>query len=400
MAAEDDSLGSVEGVSYAEELSVEDENALTEEELETLVYRAMARLELLRGHEFTESVAVEIINREEFNATVTAARDDEWENIRWQALFVVGQDQNVSDRFDEALEVGVQGYYSPAAKEVVIVTDGETAAIDKGTLVHELVHALQDQQFGLGELPSSADERLAYESVIEGEAELLPERYLNRCGIEWTCIQPEASAGASMDVELGIQLWLLKPYARGPEFIAAIEDRGGWDAVDELYEQPPASATQVIHPERYPDTVPTNVTVSDRSNDQWDRFDREQKTDTLGETALFTMFKHNGIISVDDPLSYEHPYSDGWAGDEFVPYHSGDELGYVWTTEWRTEADAEQFHSAYERLLENHNALERGEDTVLIPDGPFAGAYRVTRTETTLTIVYGPDVSSLDTIHG
>lgn len=388
-----------------EEVTVADENELTEEELGDLVNRSMVRIETLRGLSFDEHVSVEVISREEFAASTTSGpADDDWENLRWQALFVIGQDRNAPEVLSEALGEGVQGYYSPAANEIVIISDGDTATVNKHTLVHELVHALQDQQLTLSSPAETHDGQLAFESVIEGEAELIPELYLTRCGVEWSCIEPEGAAGAGAAMETGVQLMLLKPYERGPAFVDEIRDQGGWDAVDELYEQPPESSTQVIHSELYPNQSPTKIDVTDESTGNWSPMDGPYP-ETLGEAAIFSMFAHNELFTTTDPFSYSHPYSDGWAGDAFVPYESESgsadeaEQGYVWEIEWQSEDDAADFVSAYERLLDDEGALERGDETVSVPDGPFAGGYQVNQDETTVTIVHGPSVGSLNEIY-
>ncbi len=388
-----------------DELAVEDENALTEEELGDLVNRSMARIETIRGLSFEEQVTVDVISREEFNATTSSTPTNaDWENLRWQALFVIGADRDATEVLSDTLGEGVQGYYSPANNEIVIITDGETAAVNKHTLIHELVHALQDQQLALSSNATTHDEYLAFDSVIEGEAELLPELYLNRCGIEWSCIEPEPADGTATEIETGIQLMLLKPYERGPVFVADIRDRGGWDAVDELYDQPPESSTQVIHSDSYPDHSPTTVELDDRSTEDWSPMDGPYP-ETFGEAAIFSMFAHNDILTTDDPFSYAHRYSDGWAGDSFLPYETAadnetaTERGYVWEIEWQTAADATEFAGAYERLLAEEGALERGDNTVSVPDGPFAGGYQVIQDDTTVTIVHGPRVTAVDEIH-
>jgi hypothetical protein len=85
-----------------------------------------------------------------------------------------------------------------------------------------------------------------------------------------------------------------------------------------------------------------------------------------------------------------------------VPYRSDDgEYGYVWTTEWDTEADAEQFHRLYERyLLQLRMGAERVDsNTYVIRGGPYADAFRVTRDGARVTVVNAPTVDQLDGVH-
>ncbi|WP_159903316.1 Hvo_1808 family surface protein [Salinirussus salinus] len=402
--ADDGELGVENGYSYDDDLSVTTEDGLNGTELTAVKSRAMARLERLRGLEFTEDVPVRVITREQYraNATSTPNRTHQlWNNQVWEGLFLVGEDRNVSAVFDDLRGSTVQGYYSPGRDEIVIVSDSATPRLRRGTLVHELVHALQDQQFGLDESMDTQDRQLAHSAVVEGEANLLTARYQGRCDGEWSCVTvPGGGGGGGSLSNPGVFVVLYQPYASGPGFVAAIEGRGGWDAVDDLHEAYPASTEQVIHPERYPDDEPVDVSVPDRSSAAWDRFDHDPVADTVGEASVYAMLVANGVGETPPSrYSYSHPAADGWAGDALVPYRSGGEYGYVWETAWENPGEAREFHDAYRELLEKRGAVSRGDGVWVIPEGAFADAFRVTREGSRVRVVNAPTAGSLDGVH-
>jgi len=403
--ADDGELGVENGYSYDDELSVTTEDGLNETELTAVKSRAMARLERLRGLEFTEDVPVRVITREQYraNATSTPNRTHQlWNNQVWEGLFLVGEDENVSAVFDSLRGSTVQGYYSPGRDEIVVVSDAETPRIRRGTLVHELVHALQDQQFGLDESMDTQDRQLAHSGVVEGEANLLTARYQQRCESEWSCVTVPGNGGGGGGLSNpGVFVVLYQPYATGPDFVAAIEERGGWDAVDALHEEYPASTEQVLHPERYPDDEPVDVTVPDRSSAAWDRFDHDPVADTAGEASVYAMLVANDVGETPPArYGYSHPAADGWAGDTLVPYRSAEGYGYVWETAWADAGEAREFHEAYRELLEQRGAVARGDGVWVIPEGAFADAFRVTREGSRVRVVNAPTVGDLDEIHG
>ena len=399
----DGDLGVVDGIAYDDDLSISVENGLNQTELDLLAARSMARIEVIRGLEFEETVDIELMTREEYREHRSSGSDEnrtQWENQVWEAKFIVGQDRDVTEELDRTFGDAVQGFYSPRDERVVIVTDGENAAVSKHTLVHELVHVLQDQRFGLEAPPDRLDPAMARNGVIEGEAELIPELYFERCGAEWSCLEPPARTGGQSDVDPGIILLLIQPYQQGPEFVQSIKDQGGWEQVDALHDEYPVSTAQIIDPEKYPDVRPVNVSVEDRSTDEWARLDHEPVAETVGEAAIYVMFWHNRVITVDDFYEYSHPSSSGWTGDELVPYTNDEgESGYVWALEWESADDAEQFADTYRELLAEHGALERGQRSYVIPDGPFAGAFDVHHDGTTVRIVKGPTLGALAEIH-
>ena len=99
--------------------------------------------------------------------------------------------------------------------------------------------------------------------------------------------------------------------------------------------------------------------------------------------------------------NYTHPTTAGWAGDRLVPYRSAvGERGYVLRTRWATEGDAAAFAIAYRRLLRERRGAERREgDVLVVPAGPYADAFRVTREGRTVTVVNAPTVGALDAVH-
>lgn len=386
-------VGEVNNVTHDAPLDIEP--PFDQDELELLATRAMARIETIRGLSFDETVDIEVMTREAYQERANRSVDETqrtWENLRWQALFIIGDDRDAVEVLDEAFATGVQGFYSPSENRVVVVSEAENTTVNKGTLIHELVHALQDQQFGIGSDGQTTDGELAYDGLLEGEAELIPERYFDRCTGIWHCLIPETQSAES-EVPTGVQRVLLAPYTEGPAFIDASYERGGWDAVNELYNATPQTGSEILHPERYP-AEPANITVPDRSTDDWERLSQPQ-TDRLGEIAIHAMFAHNGVTTTQ----YRDSYSNGWAGDEFVPYRTDEEFGYVWKTVWESHSDAEQFEFAYRDVLSTHGAVSHGDGRYTVPDGPFAGAYRVTVTGDEVHIVNAPATGELAGVH-
>lgn len=403
-SAQEDGIGEVNGVTDDSELDIDPSDGFTEAELGQYVNRSMARIEVVRDLNYERPVDVTIVNRSEYREQyvdrVTGPTRPEWENQIWRGLFIIGQDRDATEVLDDAFGGSVQGFYEPGRNSIVIVSDSETPTVRKSTLIHELTHALQDQQFGLAFGQETRDQQAAYDTLIEGEAELVPKLYLDRCGSEWSCVRPEVDASQASDLDRGIAQIITQPYRQGVGFVEHLKADGGWEAVNDAHENPPESTAQTISPERYPGDTPQNMTIPDRSSADWDRFDHQPEGDTLGVVSIFAMFESNGIIQPDQPGTYEHPVTTGWEGDRFVPYRADGDFGYVWEIAWDSNSNAAQFADAYRELLDEHGGLERGIDSYVIENGPYAGAYRLTVDGDTVRIVSGPSMDSLSGIHG
>jgi PGF-CTERM protein len=416
-----DRIGWEDGYWHDDPISVDQSDGLSDAELERYVARATARVEYLREAEFDADVPVSVIDRESYrNRTERGGAGGDaygaWNNQVWEALFVTGEDTDVQSELGTTYGSSVAGFYSPADDEIKIITDDPDApTIDNATLMHELVHALQDQRYNLsaerfgGE---TQDEQLATDGVVEGEANYIEALYRQRCAAgEWECVAtpPQGGGGESGDgPNLAILLTLLQPYSDGPVYVAERYDEGGWDAVDAALADPPTTTEQVIH---VTDETPSPVEFTDRARNGWRTFPGQglDGADVAGEASMFVMF-WNQARTADartldpsvlgrtdgefDQYNYDAPPSNGWDGDRIVPYRhpaGEDEYGYVWVTQWDSERDAREFREAYLAILDAHDARTADDGVRVIPDGPFADAFLVSQNGTRVVVVNGPE---------
>jgi len=403
-------LGEEGSYSATDPIPVTTGDGLNESERESLLARTMARIEVVRGVEFTNTTAVEVISRAEFRNRTGGGGDPTnltdrqlWNEQVWEALFIVGEDTTYPATRSTNRGTSVVGYYSNS--RIVLVSDSETPMVDRNTLVHELVHALQDQRFNFGTNPRFQDRQLAEQGLTEGDANYVTARYRQRCDGEWDCIPiPERNRTRPDGFNQALFLTSYAPYSEGPQFVQALRQRDGWRTVNDAYDSLPVSTEQVIHPETYPSEAPIEVTVPDRSTDAWNRFTDIGRPvhDVVGEASIYAMFQGNGIAGRTDrsQYDYDHPFSAGWAGDALVPYRNGDAYGYVWRTRWDSTDDAREFIEGYRELLTSRGATSLDGNRYRILDSdPFGDAFRLSRSGQTVTVVNAPSADALDRIH-
>jgi hypothetical protein len=405
MVSENGTIGREGGYAASDPLAVTTADGLNASEREAVLARTMARVEEIRRLEFTENVTVRVITREQYRRNASRGSGspayEGWNNQVWEALFVVDEATNVSAAMGDTFGTAVLAFYSGEGR-ITMVTDSPTPVIDTRTLAHELVHALQDQRLTLARGQRTQDAQLARSGLIEGDANYVEDRYLQRCGAVWSCLpRPERNRSATGQFNEGILLTVLTPYVEGPALVDHLFSTGDWAAVNDAYRAIPASTEQVIHPELYPDERPVEVRVPDRSAPSWRRFDVDPQADTVGEASIYAMFYTNGVVEGSHAqYDYDHPLSAGWGGDSVVPYTNGSAAGYVWRTVWDTEADAREFAEGYRDLLRAHDATRQGEGVWVVPESdPFADAFRVTVVGDTVTVVNAPTVAALDDVH-
>jgi len=426
-----DAVGWENGYWYDESLDADVSDGIEPDEREAVVARTMARVEAVRCIEFDEQVPVSVVSREQFRQQQTnqsvPADFRAFDNGKFEALLLVGEDADSIAVQNRNRGTGVLGFYSPQTDEIVVVTeDPDALRIDELTLAHELVHAWQDQQFDLGGAPFDArlrDRANAIRGLVEGDASYVERLYQRQCGASWDCLDAPPRGGATDLANTGVYMLSYQPYSDGPTFVRLVRNVGGWDAVNALYDAPPTSTEQVIHPERYQSDPPTDVALNDAATGSWERVRPPDRPDyaRVGEAGLMTMFVYpyydsqgetrivspvewfgyneSGEISNFDPLDYESNYTTGWDGDRLHVYENASgEQGYVWRLAWDSPQDAEQFVAGYERLLTYWGGEQVGPNTWRIEAGGFADAFYVDVTDTTVTVVNAPTVGQLSAV--
>jgi len=440
----EDRLGWEAGYWHNESVSVDRSDGLNETELDAVVARSMARVEEVRGLEFEETPPVEVISREAYRERLgdlgeePTTADRLHQNTKWEATFMINESIDAIGVQERNFAEGTLGLYNRRSEEILIISeDTETPRIDEMTLSHELFHALQDQRFDLSQPEQRTRESdNARSGIVEGDSHYVEHLYEQRCESDWDCLQPqnEGSGDGTPDLHVGLWMTSFAPYSEGPEFVQGIHESAGWDAVNEIYENPPGSTEQVIHPDKYPDEDPADVTVEHTPSDGWRVLELDGGVNyaSFGEAGLYSMFyyatfersqetgapspvvvPYQNFLNFEEgsrqlrdvgPYSYDHPVTEGWAGDRLVPYVNDtsaetNETGYVWKTAWDSEDDAREFADGYDRLLAYRGAepVAGHENTYRIPEGgEYADAFYVTRDGTEVVVVNAPTVDDLD----
>ena len=378
----------------------------------------MTRVEAIREREFKRPVQFAVVGRDAL-ATRGAdpperRRSSLYHDGIYEATFIINESTDAYGEVVGERAASVGGFYVPGSDRFFLVTDDpRRPVINEGVLVHELIHALQDQTGLLDSATAaSADGRRARLGLVEGDANYVQARYRSRCqNGTWDCVPTPATDERRPEFNLGVYLVGYQPYSDGPALVADLRRRGGWTGVDAAYDTVPVSSEQTIHPERYPNERPTPIAYRPDLTGEWRQFANE----TVGEAWLFAMFWYQGraydisvtdgrrILEPDagafDTYNYTSVPSEEWANDRLFLLTDGSAGGHVWVTDWDSAADARQFRDAYVRTVEGHGGTAVGPTTWRIPEGNgYADAFRVVRDGTRVVVVNGPTEKSLTAI--
>ena len=331
--------------------------------------------ERIRSLRFKSSVPVVVEDPTAIRRYIAGQlKDDELDQARkiYIALGMLPADLDVRAMLLRVMGEQIMGYYDPHGQRLVIrdsvmkafATGGPHTELQaaRSVIVHELVHALQDQHLGLGEVidaERTSDADTALRALVEGDANLAmlagdDERGLG--ALRRLTRDPEAVRRLAElvleppppDSELGrappiVRIPLLSAYSDGLVFAAGLHGAGGWSSIDAAHRRPPISTQQILHPEHYasdrrPVELPAPVVDALGANGY-----TPLPGDTLGELEL-RVFLAQGGASQAQAVSA----AAGWAGDTVRVYEGpGGELAVLWLLAWSSpEAALQAAHLA------------------------------------------------------
>jgi hypothetical protein len=279
------------------------------------------------------------------------------------------------------LEANVAGFYDdrPGRKRLYAVSEERRlTAANQLVLSHELRHALQDQHLDTHHaLPPSVgdfdDRRLAFMSLLEGDATLVMERFLlRRLGEDGTRRETADLAwpvNPAPDVPQVLHDQMVLPYVAGRGFARALWQQGGGAALKAAWDAPPQSTEQVLHPEKYAakeGARPVDVSYAPPGGAM-------VAEGVLGEALIRTLL--GGTESSEAAA--------GWGGDRYRLWDVRGGTLLVWRTAWDRAEDAEEFRQALLARLKRVHGPDRKE-------GRFQ-VFRGKHTEAAVSLA-GPEV--------
>lgn len=304
-------------------------------------------------------------SRKALEAIIIRDLDEEHrpEELALQAKFLkhlglIPKDYNLRSEIIKLLSEQIGGFYDPRTGEFYLV-DWLSLDEQKPVMAHELMHAIQDQNFNLRRFEKAfkeqSDQELAVQSLVEGEATVVMFNYMFRSsGIDITKVKiPLKSMFEAVDnnarfpvlasTPRAIRESLEFPYFYGAAFVHSIVYNSSWKRIDESYKDLPESTEQIMHPEKFlKRESPVKVKLKDMAESMGAGWKRTE-IDVNGEFGIYL------ILTEFMEKERAQSAAEGWGGDQYSFYeHSNKkDTAFVMMTTWDSETDALEFFEAY-----------------------------------------------------
>jgi len=329
--------------------------------------RPMHAVEQIRGLTFVHDVETIAIDRDRLPAMLQAQMEkglpyswSDYVTILHLLHLVDPSVKNVEKQLLDLLDQQVLAFYDPDTHVYYSIKQPPKGmpqvpgmSMDEAVAVHELTHALQDQRFNIGpkdrELRDDTDAGMALHAVIEGEATLVMLAKMtepmnmtveqiasNEMMLDAMSNASSAMASNSSDAPPYFVKSLSFPYIAGLKFVAAAYRKGGWKAVDAIYDSPPQSTREVMHPDEYFAGHRTTNAFDDHPPLKLDS--HLLAVDHLGE------FHWNFLLGGNS--------ARGWKGDRItVAQNAFCNPTVLIETKWESPESAKAFRDAYSAFL-------------------------------------------------
>lgn len=333
-----------------------------------------ATLSQITGWPVKKKISSAVLTKDEFRRYIDSHTNDKSvrkdiraEEIALKMFGLVPQDFNLARETADLLGEQAAAFYDYRKKRLFLLESTRGGDDQRMALVHELAHALADQQHPLGKYleqgSPDGDEATAREAVMEGQATWLTWAYeMQRAGGKAE-LPPRLLEEVTRDGEpnpefpvlsaapLYIRQSLLFPYSAGTKFQEAVYRRSGKQAFDAVFGSSPRSTQQIIHPEEYfnakmpskPEPPALEPVLGKESKKM-----RELIEGAMGE------FDHEILLRQHVGAEEAAMASAHWKGGWFRVYeHKKDAYPVLtYASEWDSEAAAREYFNLYLQVLQ------------------------------------------------
>ncbi len=327
-------------------------------------------LSQITGMKIRHKVPADYISRSKLQAFIQQRVDEavKPEDVRIESLELkmfgfIPQDYDLKKVLIDLMAEQAAAFYDYERKKLYI-TESDSSFLEKrAALVHELAHALADQNFSLGKYlrkgAKNDDAATAREAVTEGQATWLMWAYVSVLGggeaeVPDAVLESMTSAAAAAvssqypvfeKAPLYLRESLTFPYTAGLAFTNAVAKKLGKRSFSEVYRRPPVSTQQILHPDLYLENKePVRVTPPDPHAKGY----RKLSDGSIGELDFRVLLEQYAGAETAAKLAPR------WRGGAYVLYEAkrGKASLLSFAVEWDSPEAARDFLHAYRTVLE------------------------------------------------
>ena len=381
-----------------------------EREIFSTIGSILHELQAITGFKIKHPVPAEMITRDKVKEflekrmkEVTSPEEIRVEELVMKKFGLVPQDFDLAKNTVDLLTEQAAAFYDFHRKRMFI-TDWTPSATREPALVHELGHALADQNVNLEKFikqgRKSDDGSMARLAIMEGQASWLMAEYLARKAGQSLANSPLMLETMSHSIESGasefpvfeseplyLRETLVFPYSQGLLFQNAVYQRMKQRAFEEVFRKPPVSTQQILHPDAYfSGQEPSKPTLPQLPDAHGYKRIADGTVGELDHSILIKQFADKEEAAAISPH---------WRGGAYalLEHHSPERVVLLYAVDWDDAPSAARYFRFYRRALEKkwkHMQVVSESDTSLAGTGDD-GYFLVQLSGTVVTSLEGAE---------
>ena len=314
-----------------------------------------------RGLKFEHPVYVDFLDPQAYSQRARTDQTEltdkekhqlEAENGELRALGLSNSNIDLLQAQNDLQDTGTLAFYDPDTQHVIVRGTEVTVAL-KVTLIHEFVHVLQDQHFGVGRERTNhfetSQEASSFRALVEGDAVRIENEYImslseaDRQAYQTTHSKEVDNATSGLaNVPVALQALQSAPYLLGPPFDELLIAKGEQAELDAAFENPPTTDEHLLDPPRFENKEKALDVEEPKLPDGVSSGDKVDNGD-FGALGLFLVLGER----IDPVVALQA--TDGWGGDAYVAYQQNNKTCMRIDMRGDTETDTSELRSAFEQ---------------------------------------------------
>lgn len=331
--------------------------------LEAQIEGLVAKVESLRELDFKEPPVIVALSPEDVVARRAASLEESFAHVDFapeEALYrlfgIFDEPVDLEDFYTEFYSASTLAFYDLEEHELVIPISGELLTpYEQWIMVHELAHALLDQQYPeVTERYRTLGDTRQFEiaggllGLIEGEAVLVQSLFYETLDSEERAdLQRQANQRRNATFANAPSFFRSVsrfPYTDGSLFVLYLYQRGGMDAINRAYEDPPVTTEEIYEPEAFVEGIaPLDPALQLRAPFGFEIVERGT-WGARGWRSLFGQFLNGGTAAAA---------ARGWGGDSYALLWNPEthQVAFVSVFVGDTQQDASEFGGAVQDFV-------------------------------------------------
>ncbi len=340
-----------------------------------VICSAAAFVESELGRPFLSFPDVNVVDESTFVDRLLADVDGENEDSAvatevWRSLGFISPEEDLWEISLTMLEVSTVGVYFADTDELYVlgsptISEDGFDLYTQSTIVHELVHAHDDQWFNLdrpGYEEATDEVASGFSAVVEGNAIRVEEAWVAQLTLEQerelTELEGSVLDADDLDVLRSLPPLLLQlqlaPYLNGPVFVEYLVENGGQEALNEAIVSPPRYSEEFLHPEQYGDHTVIEVPTPPVPDDP----------------AVGEVFEEWLVGELAFQLWLGPSAGDGWGGDSAITWRQEGGACTRVDAVGDNDDETEELVDAAQRWAATAERGAGERSVELLPDGP------------------------------